>query len=254
MSTIRLDKYLADAGIGTRSQVKSYIKKGLVMVNSTVASTPDLKINTDKDVITFQGNTVSISEFEYYILNKPSGYVSATKDNVSPTVLSLVDSTRHDLFPVGRLDKDTEGLLLITNDGSLSHRLVSPKHHVEKTYYAVVEGNISENDVAAFAHGLHIGDEDLTTTLPARLVVLSNPGVHYPDNFLSDNVPTHNLSYVYVTITEGKFHQVKRMFRHIGSKVIYLKRISFGGVALPDDLDIGQSRKLTEDELALLMQ
>lgn len=293
MSTLRLDKYLSDAGIGTRSQVKNYIKKGLVTVNDATASAPDLKIDTMSDVVTYMGAVISISDYEYYILNKPAGYVSATKDNFSPTVLSLIDSNRHDLFPVGRLDKDTEGLLLITNDGALAHKLLSPKHHVEKTYYAVIDGIVNQNDVDAFAAGLDIGDEDLMKALPAKLEVLSEPGEHFPENFSSyckeyynkHFLRSHNLensvfslsnqaengihvdneeladvgrnsdnaklSYVYVTITEGKFHQIKRMFHHIGKDVIYLKRIAFGKLTLPDDLEIGQSRQL--DTLGLTL-
>lgn len=239
MALFRLDKYLADAGIGTRSQIKAYIKKGWVTVNQETAGRPDLKVDSDVDIISFQGKNIQLSEFEYYLLNKPGGYVSAAKDPVFPVVVSLTGSSRKDLFPVGRLDKDTEGLLLITNDGTLAHRLLSPKKHVDKTYYAVVEGLVEERDVTLFKEGLQIGDEDLDVAMPAVLSIL-------------DTDAEKNLSYINVTIQEGKFHQVKRMFQAVGKQVIYLRRISFGGLSLPDDLAPGECRRLTEEELAVL--
>lgn len=235
MAQIRLDKYLADAGIGTRSQIKSHIRQQIVCINGLPAAKPEQKINPDSDSVTFRGQPVSLSEYEYYILNKPAGYVSATKDNTAPTVLDLIPSTRKGLAPVGRLDKDTEGLLLITNDGALSHRLLSPKHHIDKVYYAVVEGIITDEDISLFENGLEIGDADLQTALPAKLEI-----EHI-------NIE-ENQSFVYITIQEGKFHQVKRMVQKVGKKVIYLKRISFGGLTLPENLKSGQSRPLTEEE------
>lgn len=240
MSQIRLDKYLADAGIGTRSEIKSYIKKGVVSVNDITIKKPDIKIDSETDTVQFQNRIVQASSYEYYILNKPAGYVSATKDNTAPTVLSLIKSSRKDLFPVGRLDKDTEGLLLITNDGTLSHRLLSPKRHVDKTYYAIIEGIISNEDISAFENGLIIGDEDLNIAMPAKLSVLKIE--HFPKE----------LSYIEVTIHEGKFHQVKRMFKAVNKKVIYLQRISFGTLVLPKDLASGSYRELTDTELASL--
>lgn len=240
MSQFRLDKYLADAGIGTRSQIKSYIKKGLVQVNQETVIRPETKIDTDFDSISFQGQPIQMSEFEYYLLNKPSGYVSATKDNTAPTVLELIHSRRKDLFPVGRLDKDTEGLLLITNDGALSHRLLSPKRHVNKTYYAKVNGIMTQQDVAAFEKGLEIGDEDLQTALPATLKIAQIDEINAT-------------SVVFITITEGKYHQVKRMVHACGKEVSYLKRVSFGTLNLPEDLELGSYRPLTEDELQALL-
>lgn len=240
MSLLRLDKYLADAGIGTRSEIKACIRKGQVLVNQETAKRPDLKIDPEQDVIAYRNQIIQISQYEYYLLNKPGGYISATKDNAAPTVLSLIESRRKDLFPVGRLDKDTEGLLLITNDGALSHRLLSPRHHVDKLYYAVVEGIVTENDILAFAKGLFIGDDDLDAALPAVLTILRT------------ETPDKELSYVHVTLQEGKFHQVKRMFHAVGKKVIYLKRIGFGPLVLPDDLPSGKYRELTEEEIRLL--
>lgn len=241
MAVLRIDKYLADAGIGTRSEIKIYIKKGFVTINGISATKPDTKIDTNKDIICFQNEEIQMDDFEYYLLNKPAGYVSATKDNTAPTVLSLIQSRRSDLFPAGRLDKDTEGLLLITNDGALSHKLLSPKHHVDKTYYAIIEGKVDEQNINLFKEGLFIGDEDLETALPAKLSIVA------------DYDTEQNLSYVNVTIQEGKFHQVKRMFQAVGKKVTYLKRISFGGLTLPEDLSPGDYRKLTKDEINRLL-
>lgn len=240
MSSFRLDKYLADAGIGTRSEIKKYIRQGLVSVNAVKAEKPDTRINPDTDFVCYKNERVRPTTFEYYILNKPAGYVSATQDNTAPTVLSLIRSTRKDLFPVGRLDKDTEGLLLITNNGALSHYLLSPKHHVDKTYYAVIEGEVTANDVSAFENGLYIGDKDLQTALPAKLSIIE------PYNMEKKH------SYVEITIHEGKFHQIKRMFQALGKKVIYLKRLKMGPLTLPKDLAPGKSRPLTEDEYHLL--
>ena len=241
MALLRIDKYLADSGIGTRSTIKNYIKKGLVTINGIPATKPDIKVDTTKDVICFQNEVIQVDDYEYYLLNKPAGYVSATKDNTAPTVLSLIQSRRSDLFPAGRLDKDTEGLLLITNDGVLSHKLLSPKHHVDKTYYAIIEGKVDEQDIHLFKEGLYIGDKDLETALPAKLSIVAD----YDAN--------QNLSYVNVTIQEGKFHQVKRMFQAVGKKVTYLKRISFGGLTLPEDFSPGDYCKLTKDEINRLL-
>ena len=239
MAVFRLDKYLAQAGLGTRSEVKTYIKKGLVKVNGIIAKKPDIKVNQETDSIEFQNEAISLASYEYYLLNKPAGYVSATKDNTAPTVLSLVKNTRKDLFPVGRLDKDTEGLLLITNDGVLSHKLLSPKSHVDKTYYAIVEGIVDETDIAIFRQGVTIGDADLNIAMPARLSIIETD---------SDK----KLSYINVTIQEGKFHQVKRMFQAVGKQVIYLRRTGFGCLTLPKDLALGEYRKLTEEEIDAL--
>lgn len=239
MAQFRLDKYLADAGIGTRSDIKSYIRKGLVQVNHNTVLRPETKIDSTKDEICFKGEPIRMADLEYYLLNKPAGYVSATKDNTAPTVMELINSNRKDLFPVGRLDKDTEGLLLITNDGALSHKLLSPKKHVEKTYYAITNGIMNEADIHAFRQGLEIGDEDLKTALPAKLQIISTD-------------EKEQRSEVLITITEGKFHQVKRMVHACGKEVTYLKRISFGTLSLPEELPSGAYRELTPEELQVL--
>lgn len=235
MKPIRLDKYLADMGVGTRSEVKSFIRKGLVHVNGTAAKSPDLKIDTDKDDVRCNGTAVGYADFEYFMLNKPAGCVSATRDNLSETVLDLIpDKKRKDLFPAGRLDKDTEGLLIITDDGSLAHRLLSPRHHVEKTYYAVIDGTVTTEDVNRFKNGVDIGEDELT--LPARLNILKSG----------------EQSEIELSITEGKFHQVKRMFEAVGKTVVYLKRIAMGGVVLDPGLEPGDYRTLTKEELEIL--
>lgn len=232
---IRLDKYLADMGAGTRSEVKNHIRKGLVTVDGNPVRKPEEKIYPDRQEVRINGTLVSYAEFEYYMLNKPAGVVSATKDNRERTVLDLLtDKKRKDLFPVGRLDKDTEGLLLITNDGELSHRLLSPSRHVDKTYYARIQGRVTEADVLAFAEGLDIGDEKLTR--PARLEILC----------------AADISEIEVTIQEGRYHQVKRMFEAVDKKVIYLKRLTMGSLVLDNRLPAGGYRELTKEELEKL--
>ena len=232
---VRLDKFLADAGAGTRSQVKGFLKKGLVTVNGEPARKPEQKISPETDLIVFQGTVLSYTEFYYYMLNKPSGYVSATDDNTAPTVLSLLKGAPgKDLFPVGRLDKDTEGLLLITNDGALAHRLLSPRHHVDKTYFVRADGAVTEDDCSRLEAGVDIGEDRLT--LPARAALLSSGPV----------------SEVELTIHEGKFHQVKRMFQAVGKPVLYLRRLSMGSLMLDETLSPGQYRPLREEEIAAL--
>ena len=234
---LRLDKYLADMGVGTRSEVKKYIKKGFVQLNGEVASSGEAKVNTLEDVVIFNGNPVAYVDVEYYMLNKPQGIITATRDNRQATVLDLIDDAiRSDLFPVGRLDKDTEGLLIITNDGALAHALLSPKKHIPKIYYARIEGVVTENHVHQFGEGLVI-DNNLTA-MPANLTVI-NSG---------------DISEIQVEVFEGKFHQVKRMFESVGKKVLYLKRISMGNLQLDEHLSPGEYRPLTPEEVMKLKQ
>jgi 16S rRNA pseudouridine516 synthase len=231
---MRLDKFLCDMNLGTRSQVKEYIKKGEVTVNSTVIKTPDYKIDENKDSITFRGNKLIFEKYVYYMLNKPQGVVSATKDNTADTVLSLINddaNLKKDLFPVGRLDKDTEGLLIITNDGELAHRLLSPKKHVDKTYLVGIRKTLSEAQVSMLENGLDIGDDK--PTAPAKVEIIS------------DNE-------ILLTIHEGRFHQVKRMLKAVDNEVISLKRIKFGNLSLDEALSAGESRRLTDTEVNLL--
>ena len=232
---MRLDKFLTEMGLGTRSEVKKLLKTKQVTVNGVVVTKPETKINPQTDVVCYRGERIAYCEYEYYLFHKPAGCVTATEDKIHKTVMDyLTDTVRSDLFPVGRLDIDTEGLLLITNDGALAHDLLSPTKHVEKTYYALIDGKVTEEDVNLFKNGVDIGEEKLTK--PGKLRILES-----------------NLqSKIELTITEGKFHQVKRMFEAVGKKVLYLKRISMGPLILPDDLQPGEYRKLTEEELESL--
>ena len=231
---MRLDKFLCEMGIGTRSEVKTYLKKGLVTVNGEVIKKPETKINENADSICFQGQSLAYEAVQYFLLNKPAGCVTATRDNLSDTVMSfLPENRRDDLFPVGRLDKDTEGLLLITNDGQLAHELLSPKKHVDKTYFAVIDGEVKEEHKQLFLDGLDIGNEELT--MPAKLEILKSG----------------ETSEIELTIQEGRFHQVKRMFESIGTKVTYLKRISMGPLTL-GSLQPGEVRALSEEEIEKL--
>ena len=235
MKDIRLDKYLADMGIGTRSEIKKYIKGKLVKVNGLPALKSDIKVRPGRDFIEYRNKSVEYIEYYYYLLNKPAGVVSAVRDNIHKTVIELIpDSINKKLFPVGRLDIDTEGLFLITNDGQLSHNLLAPGKHVDKTYYAKIDGLVNDSTVSAFLEGLDIGEKK--NTLPAKLNIIK----------------IGSISEVEITVCEGKYHQIKRMFEAVGMKVVYLKRISFGGIILDDNLALGQCRQLTEDEISIL--
>lgn len=232
---LRLDKYLADMGIGTRSEIKTWIRKGRVKINQDVCNKPEKKVDTKTDRVIFDDAEVGYVKYQYIMLYKPAGVVSATNDSRSTTVLDLIQNKKcKDLFPVGRLDKDTEGLLLISNDGELAHQLLSPKKHVDKVYYAKVLGRVTEEDRKIFLEGVDIKDEELT--LPARLTILT-----------SDEI-----SEIQLTIQEGRYHQVKRMFEAVGKEVIYLKRLSMGSLKLDQSLEPGEYRELTEDELEQL--
>jgi 16S rRNA pseudouridine516 synthase len=231
-TSVRLDKYLADMGIGTRSEVKEYVRKGRVKVDGNIVKQSDLKLDAMNSEVCFDNVRLEYESFDYFMLNKPAGVVSATTDNHCTTVVELIESSKKkNLFPVGRLDKDTEGLLLITDDGELAHRLLSPKKHVPKTYYARIKGRVTGEDIAIFGKGIKLEEE--FTTLPARLDVLQ----------------TGEVSEIEVTIYEGKFHQIKRMFEAVGKEVLYLKRLSMGGLKLDETLEPGKYRKLTQAEL-----
>lgn len=227
----RLDKFLCDKNIGTRSQVKVLIQKGLITVNDIVVKKPDVKVGDD-DVVCCQGVILSSEEFGYFMLNKPAGVISATEDHAQSTVLDFFKEEPYkNLYPVGRLDKDTEGLLLITNDGTLGHRLLSPKNHVPKTYYAKLAHGLTQEDINALENGVDIGEKRLTQ--PAKVEIIAETAVH-------------------ITITEGKFHQVKRMFEAVDNQVVYLKRISMGSLRLDENLALGEYRVLTKEELTQL--
>ncbi len=245
MGIIRLDKYLADMQAGTRSQVKEYIRKRRVCVDDKVVTAPEYKIDTATQKVTLDNKTVGYVEYEYYMLNKPMGVVSATSDKNDKTVVDLIDSLRKDLFPVGRLDKDTEGLLILTNDGKLAHELLSPKKHVGKTYFALIEGEVNQQTVELFKNGLAV-DKDFTA-MPAVLEILGAP-------VCSVEITAENVTGVYITIHEGKFHQIKRMFATVGCEVKYLQRVQMGALVLDKSLQRGEYRPLTEEEINYLKE
>ncbi|MET3697209.1 ribosomal small subunit pseudouridine synthase A [Bacillus oleivorans] len=233
---MRIDKMLANLGFGSRKEVKKLLKDGAVQVNSSLVKDGKEQVNPVEDTVTVHGETVEYKEFIYLMMNKPPGVISATEDMKEETVLDLLEweDALFQPFPVGRLDKDTEGLLLLTNDGQLAHQLLSPKKHVPKTYFAVIEGEVNEDDIAAFKKGVTLDDGYVTK--PGILEILKKG-------------PTSDIA---LTITEGKFHQVKRMFLARGKRVIYLKRISMGSLKLDESLELGEYRELTEEEVELL--
>lgn len=280
MAQIRLDKYLADMQTGTRSEVKKYIRKGLVKVDSEVVKKPEQKVDTEHSEVLVEGRRITYQSIEYYMLNKPQGVVSATVDSNYQTVVDLiVEKNRTDLFPVGRLDIDTEGLLLITNDGVLCHNLLAPGKHVDKCYYVIAAGEVTQEDVMTCRDGVEIGTmkqpertrpaeltiEKITiiSQLPKRVrkIVSQNMekdcrgGLIRRDDKIGANGKTvleQTVSEVYLTVQEGKFHQVKRMFERLGKPVLYLKRVSMGGLILDDNLEPGEYRALTGEELEKL--
>jgi 16S rRNA pseudouridine516 synthase len=236
---LRVDKMLSNIGLGSRKEIKKDARQGFIKINDIVEKDGSKIVDTEKDEVKYKGETVKYCRYIYLMMNKPGGVVSATEDNYDSTVIDLLkeEDKHYNPFPVGRLDKDTEGFLLITNDGEFAHNLLSPKKHVDKTYYAEVEGEVTENDVKVFAEGIVLTGEKYKT-LPARLEIIKSG---YP-------------SICYVTIMEGKFHQVKRMFNAVNNEVIYLKRTSMGSVKLDERLNAGEYRHLTEEELKLLIK
>lgn len=243
---IRLDKFLADMSIGTRSQVKALISKGKVKVDGNTVTDSAIKIDRETSIVEADGKQVGYCRYEYYMLNKPSGVVSATEDKNDRTVIELITSkVRKDLFPVGRLDKDTEGLLIITNDGELSHRLLSPRNHVDKTYYVETDVYIDEKMAETLENGVDIGEGKLT--MKAEVKVEKTKADDKALSYMEKNIS-------YITIREGKFHQVKRMYLAVGATVTYLKRISMGSLKLDESLKPGEYRPLTDEEVELLQK
>lgn len=235
---MRIDKFLSNMGYGSRKDVKVLLKSKAVEVNGEVIRDAKQHVDEAADTVTVAGEQVEYVEFIYLMMNKPPGVISATEDKYDETVIDLLgDTERHfEPFPVGRLDKDTEGLLLITNDGKLAHELLSPKKHVAKTYYARIDGVVTEEDGEAFRQGVTL--DDGYQTKEALLKILRSG----------------EESEIELTITEGKFHQVKRMFESVGKTVVYLKRLSMGSLQLDPDLDLGEYRYLTEEELSGLKE
>lgn len=230
---MRLDKLLAHCGYGTRKEVKDIIKKGYVTVNGEIIKKDKTQINPENDIIKVDDETVVYEKYVYYMLNKPNGYVSATEDNIHPTVVDLIDDYyRDDLFPVGRLDIDTEGLLILTNDGILAHQLLSPKYHCPKVYYAKIKGIVTNEDIQKFLDGIVIDHEYQCQSAILKVI--------------STDTQTSEIE---VEIYEGKFHQVKKMFLAVNKEVLYLKRIRMKNVILDPQLAVGDYRRLTDKEL-----
>nr|WP_096156860.1 MULTISPECIES: pseudouridine synthase [Bacillus] len=231
-----MDKLLANSGYGTRKEVKKLLKSGVVKVDGKVEKDAKKHVEPDTQNVEVHGEIVEYKEFIYLMMNKPPGILSATEDRSQQTVVDILEEKDQlfSPFPVGRLDKDTEGLLLLTNDGQLSHSLLSPKKHVPKTYYAVILGEVTNEDIIAFKNGVTLDDGYLT--MPADLTILSSG----------------NQSEIELVIKEGKFHQVKRMFESVGKKVTYLKRIQMGDLPLDETLELGEYRELTDEEVEVL--
>ncbi|MDX8359229.1 pseudouridine synthase [Cytobacillus sp. IB215316] len=233
---MRIDKLLANVGYGSRKEVKKLLKSGAVKVDGVTIKDAKTHINPNEQQISLLGEIVEYKEFIYLMMNKPQGIISATEDERHETVIDLLEfeDVIYEPFPVGRLDKDTEGLLLITNDGKLSHQLLSPKKHIPKTYYAIINMEVTEEDITAFKNGVQLDDGYITK--PGHLTIIRS-GIR---------------SEIELTITEGKFHQVKRMFEAVGKKVTYLKRLKMGSLKLDESLELGEYRELTDEEIDLL--
>ena len=229
---MRLDKYLCDCNIASRSELKKYIKARLVSVNDTIITDPGYHV-TESDVVSFNGQIVDYNEYVYLIMNKPAGVVTAREDKYDKTVMDIITEKYKNLSPVGRLDKDTEGLILLTNDGKLNHNMLSPSKHVDKSYYIKLINSISDDDIRLLENGVDINDDKLT--LPAKCERISEDEI-------------------ILTIHEGRFHQVKRMAEAVHNKVSYLKRLSFGPLFLPDELKIGEYRLLNKAEYELIKE
>ena len=235
MSILRVDKLLANLSYGSRKEIKKLVSQKRVRIDEVLVLKPEEKFDTEKNKLYLDGIHINYEEFEYYMLNKPKGYISATEDNIHKTVMELIPSKLKGLAPVGRLDIDTEGFLLVSNDGKLAHRLISPSNNVPKEYYADIEGRLPEDVQKIFAEGMPL-EKDFTTK-PAKLNIISKDA---------------NAAKISLTIFEGKFHQVKRMFEYVNCKVTYLKRTSFAGLTLDENLKLGSVRKLTKEELDVL--
>ena len=226
---MRLDRFLSETGAGSRSEVKFFIKKGLVSVNGCIVKDAGSQITEGKDVVCLKGQPLSFSKYHYYMLHKPAGVVTATRDGRQKTVLDLLtDIPVKGIFPVGRLDKDTEGLLLLTDDGVLAHELLSPKKHVDKTYLAEIKNPLSAESISALSQGVDIGDEKPAS--PAKIELLEE-------------------NRILITIWEGRYHQIKRMLKAVGNEVLYLKRLSMGSLVLDENLQKGEYRPLKEEEI-----
>lgn len=258
---MRLDRFLAQSSIGRRKEVRTYIKDGMVKVNGEVILEPAIEINESSDVIEYHDKVVAYAGKVYYMFNKPAGCVTARKDKINRTVFDYFDDNINGVFHVGRLDKDTEGLLLFTNDGEFEHQLMHPQKHVEKTYFFWALGSLNEEDMKKLEQGVYIGKGEILTK-PAKIEV-QRSGVYKEFKDEMDIKDLHNLDSNryqqpvvsgYLTISEGRNHQVKRMLKAVGCYVVYLKRVSIGGLGLDETLKKGQYRPLTEVEIQRLLE
>ncbi len=247
---MRLDKFLANSGIGTRKEVKEILKNKKVSVNDVFVKDGKIQINEEKDIVKCENKIINYKPFVYIMMNKPAGVISATEDNYHKTVIDLLknECSTYNIFPVGRLDIDTEGLLLLTNDGILLHNLLSPKKHVDKKYYVKIAKSLSENDIKTLENGIKL--EENFVTKKAKVEIVCNDSEKESEDFnFFENKNNKNENLVYITISEGKFHQVKRMFKAVNNEVLYLKRVKMGSLLLDEKLELGEYRELTEEEL-----
>lgn len=233
---MRLDKFLANSGIGTRKEVKEILKNKKISVNDAFVKDGKIQIDEEKDIVKYEDNIIYYKPFVYIMMNKPAGVISATEDNHHKTVIDLLNDQyrTYDIFPVGRLDIDTEGLLLLTNDGILSHNLLSPKKHVDKKYYVKIANPLTEEDIKRLENGIKLEENFITKNAKVEIIC---------------NNSKNNEYLAYITISEGKFHQVKRMFKAVDNEVLYLKRVKMGNLLLDENLKLGEYRKLTAEEL-----
>ena len=234
---MRLDKYLANSGVGTRKEVKEFLKKRKIKINDKLVIDGSINVKENEDIIKYEDNIIKFKPFIYIMLNKPNGVISATEDKKYKTVIDILDNNyrTYDIFPVGRLDIDTEGLLILTNDGKLSHNLLSPNKHVNKKYYVELKTEITLEMIQKLENGIKLEENFVTKNAKIEMLINEN-----------------NLKKVFITITEGKFHQVKRMFKAVNNEVLYLKRIQMGNLTLDNKLGLGEYRELTEIELEKL--
>ncbi len=247
---MRLDKFLANSGIGTRKEVKEILKNKKVSVNNVFVKDGKIHVDEEKDIVKYENKIINYKPFVYIMMNKPAGVISATEDSHHKTVIDLLNDEyrTYDIFPVGRLDIDTEGLLLLTNDGILSHNLLSPKKHVDKKYYVKIAKSLSEDDIKTLENGIKLEENFITKN--AKVEIICNNSEKESEDFdFGENENNKNENSVYITISEGKFHQVKRMFKAVGNEVLYLKRVKMGNLLLDENLELGEYRELTQKEL-----
>lgn len=244
---MRLDRFLANSGVGTRKETKEILKKRKIKVNDSIIIDGSVHIDENKDIIKYEDKVISYKPFVYVMMNKPDGVISATEDREHKTVIELLgnDYRTYSMFPVGRLDIDTEGLLILTNDGMLTHNLLAPNKHVNKKYYVELKNPVSQFDIEKLEKGIEL--ENGFITKDAKIEVIENADIP-----INKKTGERTVSKAYITITEGKYHQVKRMFKAVDNKVIYLKRIQMGKLKLDEKLKTGEYRELTENEIKIL--